>query len=165
VSGIPAVAKPMPTKPTSTKPTPFAEFLLDLLSPLGPVVYRRMFGGAGLFLGERMFAILDDETLYLKADDESRGAFEAAGMTPFVYEGGTRTVALPYHRVPAELVDDPDGLIGWARKAVEAAMRAKAKRPKSKRGARKAKAKAVPVPAKKPKARASLAASRRKRAR
>lgn len=112
-------------------PPPYALHLLDLFQPLGPVTYRRMFGGAGLFIDGRMFAILDDETLYLKADDITRAEFEAAGMEVFVYQAKTRSVSIPYHRVPDELVDDLDDLLGWARKAVEAARRAPAPRKKA----------------------------------
>lgn len=126
------------------RPPPFALHLIDLLLPLGPVLYRRMFGGAGLFVDGRMFAILDGETLYLKADDTTRAAFEAAGFAPFVYSAKTRTITLPYHRMPDEILDDPDDLLGWARKAVAAAMRAPPPRGKTKVKA-KAKPRARPV--------------------
>ena len=36
----------------------FREFLLDLLSPVGPVSIRRMFGGAGIFADGLMFALI-----------------------------------------------------------------------------------------------------------
>lgn len=106
------------------KSSPFVLYLLDLMAPLGPVAYRRMFGGGGLFLDGRMFAIVDDETLYLKADDITRAAFEAARMEPFLYESKTRAIRLPYHRLPDEFLDDADDLLKWARMAIDAAGRA-----------------------------------------
>ena len=114
------------------RPPPFALHLVDLLAPLGPVLYRRMFGGAGLFIDGRMFAILADETLYLKVDDTTRAAFEAAGFAPFTCVAKTRTITLPYHQMPDEILDDPDDLLDWARKAVAAAMRAPPPRGKTK---------------------------------
>lgn len=41
-----------------------------------------MFGGVGLYAGELFFALIDDDILYLKADDTTRAAFEA--LRPWV---------------------------------------------------------------------------------
>ena len=41
----------------------FAEHLRDLFGALGPVETRRMFGGAGVYLGDAMFALVIDDTL------------------------------------------------------------------------------------------------------
>jgi DNA transformation protein len=43
------------------RPDKLAEYLLELLAPLGPVSARRMFGGAGLFHGGTMFGLLARE--------------------------------------------------------------------------------------------------------
>ena len=60
-----------------------SEFLTEVLTvlvPLGDVRSRRMFGGHGLFLEDRMFALVSrDSGLFLKADDINRGAFAARG--------------------------------------------------------------------------------------
>lgn len=99
----------------------FVELLKDALSGLGPVSVRRMFGGAGVYAGGVMFALISDDTLYLKADAQSQPAFEAEGLEPFVYQSRGRTIALSYWRAPERLLDDPDEMLAWARRALAAA--------------------------------------------
>lgn len=108
----------------------FVELLKDVLSGLGPVSVRRMFGGAGVYADGVMFGLVADDTLYLKADSRSQGAFEAEGLQPFVYQGRGRTVAMSYWRIPERLLDDPDEMLDWARQALAAARRAAERNPK-----------------------------------
>ena len=72
----------------------FKTFIKDQLAAFGPVGIRNMFGGAGVYADDVMFALIADDTLYLKADDTTARAFEAEGMRPFTYTakgaGGTR---------------------------------------------------------------------------
>lgn len=102
----------------------FRSYALDQLSRVAPngVRDRRMFGGVGVYAGEYFVAILDDDALYLKADDVSRGEFEAAGMPPFMPfgEGGE---VMSYYRIPADVLDDVDALRPWVDLALEAAQR------------------------------------------
>jgi DNA transformation protein len=103
----------------------FRDHVLDLLAPLGPVRARRMFGAFGIFLDGRMFGIIEDDALYLKTDEATRGHFEDAGTAPFTYQSRGRTVALTYWEAPSELLEEGDELCSWARKAIEASLRAK----------------------------------------
>jgi len=122
----------------------FLDHLKDTLRGLGPVSVRRMFGGAGIYADGVMFALVADDTLYLKADDTTKQAFEAEGLSPFGYQGGGRHVALPYWRAPERLFDDPDEMAEWARAALHVARRAaaqKSKRPPTRTGTRKRKSK------------------------
>jgi len=107
--------------------------------PLGPVEARRLFGGHGLYLEGTIFALVFDGTLFLKADAESKGAFERRGLGPITYEGSKgQTIALPYWEAPASLKRDGKALCRWARKAYEAGLRfnAKKKPKRAKRAAR-----------------------------
>ncbi len=61
----------------------FRDHVLDLLAPLGPVAARPMFGGFGIYLDGVMFALIADDTLYLKVDEGTRPDYEAAGSAPF----------------------------------------------------------------------------------
>ena len=72
----------------------FADHLRDLFGALGPVETRRMFGGAGVYLGDAMFALVIDDTLYMKADAELAQDYAEAGSAPFSYDtrGGARTI-------------------------------------------------------------------------
>ncbi|MGO8868026.1 MAG: TfoX/Sxy family protein [Alphaproteobacteria bacterium] len=105
------------------------QHLLALMLPLGPVEARRMFGGHGLYLEGTIFALVFDGALFLKADEETKGAFERRGLGPITYEGRKgQTIALPYWEVPAELLEDGRALCRWARKAHEAGLRFNAKK-------------------------------------
>jgi DNA transformation protein and related proteins len=105
------------------------ELCLELLAPLGQVRARRMFGGHGVYAGELFVAILSDEQLFLKTDDLTRPAFEAAGGLPFVYEARGRRVALSFWAPPPDALDSPHAMAPWGRLAVAAAGRARLKRP------------------------------------
>lgn len=109
----------------------FVDFLKDSLSGLGPVNVRRMFGGAGVYADGVMFGLVTQDTLYLKADVQSQRAFEAEGLQPFKYESRGRVIAVSYWRIPERLLDDPDEMVIWARRALLAARIAAAEgRPK-----------------------------------
>lgn len=112
----------------------FKEFVRDLLADFGPVNIRNMFGGAGVYADGVMFAILVDDVLYLKADEASQRAFESEGMGPFTYEpAGKGPVAMPYWEVPPRLLEEPEELVAWARKAHRIALASKAKSPRKRR--------------------------------
>lgn len=97
----------------------------ELLSCIGRVQARRMFGATGFFLEGRMFALAADGCLYLKTDARSRAAFTARGLQPFRYRRRGRLVALGYHAAPAEALDDPEAMRPWAERAWAAARRSR----------------------------------------
>jgi DNA transformation protein len=88
---------------------------------------RCMFGGVGVYAGERFFALMDDDTLYLKVDDATRGRFEARGMGPF-RPGGESGEVMHYYEVPGDVLEDVDLLAPWIEEAVAVAARAKRRR-------------------------------------
>jgi DNA transformation protein len=61
----------------------YQQFVEEQLGRVVPVRTRRMFGGVGIYSGDLFFALIDDDVLYFKADDENRPDFQAAGMEPF----------------------------------------------------------------------------------
>ncbi|RZL35456.1 MAG: TfoX family protein [Rubrivivax sp.] len=103
----------------------FTELCVELLSPLGPVRMRRMFGGQGIYVDGLFMALIIQNQLYLKADDASRERFVAAGCTPFSYatKNGERQV-ISYYLPPEEALESPPLMLPWARLALEAALRA-----------------------------------------
>ena len=105
----------------------YIQHCLELLAPLGPTRARRMFGGFGLYADDVFVAIVQDEQLYLKADDTTRAKFEAAGCKPFVYDAAGKSVSLGYWTAPDEAVESPALMVPWARLAFEAALRARNK--------------------------------------
>jgi DNA transformation protein len=99
---------------------------LELLAPLGAVRARRMFGGHGLYCDELFFALIASNRLYLKADAQSRPAFECAGCEPFIYQAAGRFTSIGYWTVPAEAMESAAQMQTWARLALAAALRARA---------------------------------------
>ena len=48
----------------------FAEFLREQLATLGLITMRRMFGKTGVFCDGVMFAMVTENTLYFRVDEE-----------------------------------------------------------------------------------------------
>jgi DNA transformation protein len=104
----------------------FVTHCMELLSPLGSVRSRRMFGGHGFYVDDLFLAIIAFDRLYLKADAQSRPRFEATGCEPFVYDGQGKSVTLGYFTAPEDAMESPALMQPWARLALEAALRARA---------------------------------------
>ena len=103
----------------------FADYAVELLSTVGRVAARRMFGGYGLYCDGVMFALIADDVLYLKADDATRPAFERASSEPFVYDARGRRTTMAYWRAPDEAMESRELAAPWARTALAAALRAR----------------------------------------
>jgi DNA transformation protein len=103
----------------------YREFVLDQLGRVADGVRSRgMFGGVGIYAGDLFFALIDDDSLYLKVDDSNRADFEKAGMGPFqpFGEGGE---VMQYYEIPADVLEEPDRLGPWVEKSIAVARRAK----------------------------------------
>jgi len=96
----------------------FSEFVLDQLQDLRGVTCVRMFGGHGLYCGEKFFGILSAGKLYFKTDDASRGEYQRRGMEPF--RPSEKQTLKNYFEVPVEILEDRDALVDWARAALVA---------------------------------------------
>ncbi len=105
----------------------FAAMLEDVLGPLGRIGVRRMFGGGGVYCDGVMFGLVADDVLYLKANAETKTAFENEGCGPFVYDGKGRPITMSYWRVPERLYDETDELVDWARVAMGVAQKSGSK--------------------------------------
>ncbi len=108
-----------------TKHREFVDHVLDMLTTLGAVRARAMFGGWGVYLDDVMFGLIAGDMLYFKVDNSNRGEFEAAGSSPFVYTGKNRPITMSYYEAPADALEDRDALQALARGAVAAALRAR----------------------------------------
>lgn len=101
----------------------YIAFLHELLEPLGQIRTRKMFGGHGVYCNDLFIAIVVDGQLYLKVDELTQPAFEAAGCAAFVYTSKGRSVPMSYWNAPEEALDSAEEMRPWARRAVEAALR------------------------------------------
>lgn len=114
--------------PSSAFPA-FVSHCIELLQPLGTVRSKRMFGGWGLYVDEVFIAIVAFERLYLKVNADTRAAFESEGCEPFVYDAKNGSAALSYWTAPADALDSPALMLPWARRALQAALAARAAKP------------------------------------
>ena len=104
----------------------YINYVLDLFAGLGSLRVKRMFGAAGIYCDELFFAILVEDELYLKVDDRNRRDYERLGLGPFTYGmNNGRSATMSYYPVPADILEDPQRLHAWARKAIDAALRTK----------------------------------------
>ncbi len=98
----------------------------ELLEGLGPISARKMFGGAGLYRGGVIFAVIVKGEVMVKADAKSPlGAaliedLEAAGAERWTYEGKKGLTGMPYWRLPDSALDDPDEATRWAERSLVA---------------------------------------------
>ena len=106
----------------------FRDYVLEQLAPAGRVTPRAMFGGVGLYLDGLFFALIDDDTLYFKANDTTRARYEQAGSKPFCPFPDKPDKAMAYWQVPAEVLEDTDDLAAWAREAMGVALAKKSRR-------------------------------------
>lgn len=118
----------------------FRDFVLEQLAAAGRVTPRTMFGGVGLYLEGLFFALIDDDTLYFKADEATRARYERAGSRPFCPYPGEPDRAMGYWQVPAEVLEDADELAAWAQQAKAVALAARRRSPRRRIGAARARA-------------------------
>jgi DNA transformation protein len=111
----------------------YKAFVLDQLSAAGTVTAKAMFGGVGLYCQGLFFALIDDDTLYLKVDDATRPEFERLGSQPF-RPFGEDSHTMQYYELPADLLEDREAVRPWVDRALAAARRkasGKRRRPKA----------------------------------
>lgn len=101
----------------------YVEFVRETLEPFGEVHARRMFGGYGLYHQGLMFALIADDALYLKTDEQSVHWFRDRGLTAFEYLKQGKPTRMSYYSAPEEMFDDPDEAVRWATRAFQSARR------------------------------------------
>ena len=86
-------------------------FATDLLSDLGNLSTRKMFGGICLYLDGEVFALMSsDGQLYLKAKGDIAAELREAGASQFHN--------MPYWSVPEAALDDPQEACTLARRTL-----------------------------------------------
>lgn len=93
----------------------------DLFIEFGPIKLKRFFGGEGIYAGDVMIAMVFDDVIYFKTDEETRKAFVAEKTKPFSFMKGGERVVTTWFALPDRLYDDPDELAAWARAALKVA--------------------------------------------
>lgn len=95
--------------------------VIQLLSGMGVLRQRKMFGGVYIYCDDLFIATIHDGTLYFKANASTAADFVARGLPIFSYpkEGGMAT--LHYYQAPPEVFTEPAAMKFWADKALLAA--------------------------------------------
>ena len=104
----------------------FTRYLHEVFQDFGAISVRKMFGGYGIYHDGLMFALVADDTLYLKVDDSTKQQFIDKDLSPFEYHKSGKIILMPYYLAPEEIYDDPDEAVYWARLAFQAALNSKA---------------------------------------
>jgi len=106
----------------------FVTYVVDIMQCIGPVESKRMFGGHGLFLGGLMFALISDDTLYLKTDDEQKSHFTDLELPTFEYLKQGKIFKLAYYQAPETALEESEEMATWANRAYEVALKANVKK-------------------------------------
>lgn len=96
----------------------YAAYITEQLAGLGRLRAKRMFGGIGFYSDELFFGLLVASGLYLKVDDTNRGDYVARGMGPFRPYADRPELSMSYFEVPADVIEDAETLVEWARKSL-----------------------------------------------
>lgn len=92
----------------------FRDSVLDALHGLPGLRSKAMFGGTGLYMGEKFFGIVFSGRLYFKVDAKSKADYAARGCKPFSYSKNGKKMSMSYYEVPPELLEDHERLRAWA---------------------------------------------------
>jgi len=96
----------------------FCQYVLEQLSALRNLSSRRMFGGVGIWCDGAFFGLISSDVLYFKAGDSNRADFEARGMGRFRPYRNRPQLSMSYYEVPADVLEDAEECILWARRSV-----------------------------------------------
>jgi DNA transformation protein len=110
----------------------YLAYILEQLEGLGGLRSRRMFSGVGLYSGELFFALIHDDTLFFKSDSTNSAEYIARKMPRFMPFPDRPEAVMAYYQVPADIIEDAESLIAWARKSVAVALTSRAAKAKGK---------------------------------
>ena len=105
---------------------PEIDWLDEALAGRVAITAKRMFGGLGVYGDGLFFAMVAEDALWLKADEITDAAWDAAGAARFAYDfgAGKMSGSMNYRRLPDAAMDDAEELRRWAELALAAAARA-----------------------------------------
>jgi DNA transformation protein len=111
----------------------YLEYVLEQLASLPALRSNRMFGGIGLYSDGIFFGLIDDDTLFFKTNDTNIAPYRERNMPRFMPFPDRPDAVLGYHQVPADVIEDAETLVTWARSAVAVALARQAAKAKSRR--------------------------------
>ena len=95
----------------------FIDYLGEVFVEFGSSQARKMFGGYGLYFDGAMFALVADNTLYMKTNSALAAEYESRGLPAFEYSKGGKPIKMSYHLAPEEIYDDTEVAAHWAHRS------------------------------------------------
>ncbi|MFZ6722407.1 TfoX/Sxy family protein [Undibacterium sp. Ji49W] len=89
----------------------FVEFILDQLSTCEGILTKKMFGEYAVYSGEKMFALICDDQLFIKPTVEGRNLLEASSA---LSEAPPYPQAKLWFLIDSDILDDRDRLTALA---------------------------------------------------
>jgi DNA transformation protein len=84
-----------------------------------------MFGGAGIYRDDVMFALASDGEVFLKTEPATITEFEAAGSHPFTFQKEGKPVTTSYWSIPEAALDNSELVKRWADMAFQTALKSR----------------------------------------
>jgi DNA transformation protein and related proteins len=110
------------------KTTPFLEHILyDIFDERDEVTARAMMGGYVLYMEGKVFAIAEDETLWLKGSDILSDWYLSRGSKKFWYIKEGKIQGMNYFSVPEDVLENREDFKRWVEVALTVAMLPKSK--------------------------------------
>ena len=106
----------------------YLAYILEQLAALSSLRPNRMFGGVGLYSDGLFFGLIDDDTLYFKTCPENIEQYRSRNMPKFMPFPDKTGAVMGYHQVPADVIEDAETLVAWARQSVAIALASQAKK-------------------------------------
>jgi DNA transformation protein len=111
----------------------YLAYILEQLEALGRLRSRRMFGAVGLYSGDLFFGLIDDDTVFFKSDASNGADYISRNMPRFTPFPDRPEAVMAYYQVPADIIEDAESLVAWARKSVAVALTSHAAKNRPKR--------------------------------
>jgi DNA transformation protein and related proteins len=107
---------------------------LDLMSGIGELRHRKMFGGVYIYCDDLFIATIHDEILFFKANAFTAPDFVKLGLPPFSYPKDGGIASLQYYQAPPDVFTGRPSMKLWAEKALLAAKQDASRKPMKKAG-------------------------------
>jgi len=86
----------------------FLEFVIEQLSFVENIRYRRMFSGYGMYSNNIFFGMVSKGSFYIKTNTVTSAKYRNWGMK--IFAPTKNTVLKNYYEVPIEIIEDRDAL-------------------------------------------------------
>jgi DNA transformation protein and related proteins len=104
--------------------TSLVSYVVAQLAFLGRISSRGIFGGVGIFIDERLLAIVINDAVYLHTGEGNLNDYLSRGMPQFKPYPNAFDLTTDHHRAPVDVVEDPAQLKVWGERALTAAIEA-----------------------------------------